>query len=293
MSDGRPGLRRPRRPRHRPRAGGPRRGRRRPRHDAAAPADADGRRRRGRSPCCDRRRDRLRDRRGQPHRPHPPRARAGGAHRHRRVVYASSNHAVGFTPRTPMVPVDTLMRPDTFYGVGKAAARRCAACTTTVTGSASPASASAASATARRPAATCPRGCRPVTASGSSTPACVHPTSGSPSSTASPATPAAWWDLGPARSLGYQPLDDAEQLGRRDRGHATVGRRRAGRTSRRRRLRPANLTADGPVGSHAATAVRLRPAGAPPRAPPAPRPAACAPPAGTSPPPRPACCRPP
>jgi uronate dehydrogenase len=39
-----------------------------------------------------------------------------------RVVYASSNHAVGFTPRAAMVPIETRIRPDTFYGVGKAAA---------------------------------------------------------------------------------------------------------------------------------------------------------------------------
>ena len=39
-----------------------------------------------------------------------------------RVVYASSNHAVGYTPRSTLVPVDTRVRPDTFYGLGKAAA---------------------------------------------------------------------------------------------------------------------------------------------------------------------------
>ncbi len=39
----------------------------------------------------------------------------------RRVVYASSNHAVGFTPRAPLVGVDTPVRPDSFYGFGKAA----------------------------------------------------------------------------------------------------------------------------------------------------------------------------
>jgi uronate dehydrogenase len=46
----------------------------------------------------------------------------------RRVVYASSNHAVGFTPRpaddpagTPAaLPADTPPRPDTLYGVSKA-----------------------------------------------------------------------------------------------------------------------------------------------------------------------------
>ncbi|MFI6411288.1 NAD-dependent epimerase/dehydratase family protein [Streptomyces sp. NPDC050585] len=41
----------------------------------------------------------------------------------RRVVFASSNHAVGFTPRPrdgdPLVPVGTPHRPDTFYGLSK------------------------------------------------------------------------------------------------------------------------------------------------------------------------------
>ena len=46
---------------------------------------------------------------------------AAVTHQVRRVVYASSNHAVGFTPRTPMLTVDTRARPDSFYGFGKAA----------------------------------------------------------------------------------------------------------------------------------------------------------------------------
>lgn len=41
----------------------------------------------------------------------------------RRVVFASSNHAVGFTPAPgdgeQLVPVDTPHRPDTFYGLSK------------------------------------------------------------------------------------------------------------------------------------------------------------------------------
>ncbi|MEU0334474.1 NAD(P)-dependent oxidoreductase [Streptomyces sp. NPDC006193] len=41
----------------------------------------------------------------------------------RRIVFASSNHAVGFTPTPrpgePPVPVDTPRRPDTFYGLSK------------------------------------------------------------------------------------------------------------------------------------------------------------------------------
>ncbi|MEV0181502.1 NAD(P)-dependent oxidoreductase [Streptomyces sp. NPDC050625] len=41
-----------------------------------------------------------------------------------RIVFASSNHAVGFTPTPrgtdPLIPVDTPHRPDTFYGLSKA-----------------------------------------------------------------------------------------------------------------------------------------------------------------------------
>ncbi|MEU5895360.1 MULTISPECIES: NAD(P)-dependent oxidoreductase [Streptomyces] len=41
----------------------------------------------------------------------------------RRIVFASSNHAVGFTPRPrgddPLIPVGTPRRPDTFYGLSK------------------------------------------------------------------------------------------------------------------------------------------------------------------------------
>ncbi|MDQ6875186.1 MAG: NAD(P)-dependent oxidoreductase [Actinomycetota bacterium] len=36
-----------------------------------------------------------------------------------RVVYASSNHAVGFTPRLPLAGADLPPRPDTCYGVSK------------------------------------------------------------------------------------------------------------------------------------------------------------------------------
>lgn len=38
----------------------------------------------------------------------------------RRIVYASSNHAVGFTPVGTEQPADLAVRPDTLYGVSKA-----------------------------------------------------------------------------------------------------------------------------------------------------------------------------
>lgn len=41
----------------------------------------------------------------------------------RRIVSASSNHTIGYTPRPrpgdPLIPVDTPRRPDTFYGLSK------------------------------------------------------------------------------------------------------------------------------------------------------------------------------
>jgi uronate dehydrogenase len=43
-------------------------------------------------------------------------------HSARRMVYASSNHAVGMTPRTTSLGIDVPNRPDTFYGVGKVSA---------------------------------------------------------------------------------------------------------------------------------------------------------------------------
>jgi uronate dehydrogenase len=44
------------------------------------------------------------------------------AHGVNRMVYASSNHAVGLTPRRDLLGVDVPPRPDTFYGVAKVAA---------------------------------------------------------------------------------------------------------------------------------------------------------------------------
>jgi uronate dehydrogenase len=44
------------------------------------------------------------------------------AHRHgvQRIVFASSNHAVGFYPRSHKIRTDVTLRPDTRYGVSKA-----------------------------------------------------------------------------------------------------------------------------------------------------------------------------
>jgi uronate dehydrogenase len=38
----------------------------------------------------------------------------------KRVIFATSNHAVGFYPRSKKIPVDVTVRPDSHYGVSKA-----------------------------------------------------------------------------------------------------------------------------------------------------------------------------
>jgi uronate dehydrogenase len=134
-------------------------------------------------------------------------ARAAGVGR---VVYASSNHAVGFTPRAEMVTVDTRARPDTFYGVGKAAAEALCSLYHDRYGI----------------AVACLRigsfRARPSTRRELSTwlspgdavrlvDACLRaPDLGFAVVYGISANRRAWWDQSPGRSLGYVPVDDAE-----------------------------------------------------------------------------------
>jgi uronate dehydrogenase len=129
----------------------------------------------------------------------------------RRIVYASSNHAVGRAPRTELLSTDVRGRPDTYYGVGKVAAeallqlyadRHGIESVSTRIGSFGERPTSrrqlgswlshddgvrmfAAALTAPDP------GC-----------AVIHGVS---------ANTRGWWDLAPGRALGYEPQDDAEQ----------------------------------------------------------------------------------
>lgn len=137
------------------------------------------------------------------------------AHQVSRIVYASSNHAVGRTPRRDLVSDDALPRPDTFYGVGKVAAEAvlqlyadrygidAVACRI---GSFLP------EPTTRRHLATwlshddCVRmvdAALTATAPGFAVVYGISANSG------------AWWDLEPGRRLGYQPQDDAESFANR------------------------------------------------------------------------------
>jgi uronate dehydrogenase len=135
---------------------------------------------------------------------------AAVAHRVQRVVYASSNHAVGYTPRTPMLGVDTPARPDTFYGFGKAACEALCSLYHDRHGL----------------IVACLRigsfRDRPTTRRHLSTwlspgdairlvDACLRsPDLGFAIVYGISANTRAWWDLAAARSLGYQPRDDAE-----------------------------------------------------------------------------------
>lgn len=132
-----------------------------------------------------------------------------------RFVYASSNHAVGRTPRSglpdDLLSVDTRPRPDTFYGVGKVAAE------------------AVMSLYADRyalDAVSCRIGSfleRPETVRHLSTwlshddctrmveAALNTPAPGFAVLYGISANTRAWWDLEPGRALGYDPQDDAEE----------------------------------------------------------------------------------
>ncbi len=128
----------------------------------------------------------------------------------RRIVYASSNHAVGRVPRASAVDARTLPRPDTFYGVAKVGAEALLRLYADRYGL---------DAVACRIGSFLPA---PSTLRHLST--WLSPDDAVRMVEAAITTPApgyavlygisantrAWWDLEPGRALGYEPLDDAE-----------------------------------------------------------------------------------
>jgi uronate dehydrogenase len=134
------------------------------------------------------------------------------AHRVPRLVYASSNHAVGRTPRADgELTEHALPRPDTYYGVAKVAAealmqlfadRHGIDAVSCRIGSFMD------EPTTRRALSTWLSpgdGVRMVEA------ALIAPSPGFAVLYGISANTRAWWDLEPGRRLGYEPLDDAEQ----------------------------------------------------------------------------------
>ena len=132
------------------------------------------------------------------------------AHDVHRLVYASSNHAVGRAPRADLLSVDTRPRPDTFYGVGKVAAEALMSLYADRYGI---------------DAVACRIGSfleRPESVRHLSTwlshddcvrmveAALTTPAPGFAVLYGVSANTRGWWDLEPGRVLGYDPQDDAE-----------------------------------------------------------------------------------
>jgi uronate dehydrogenase len=127
-----------------------------------------------------------------------------------RIVYASSNHAVGRAPRTDRLGTDVHARPDTFYGVGKVAAeallhlyvdRHGIDAVSTRIGSFLPRP------TSRRQLSTW---LSPDDTVRMFQAALTAPSPGFAVVYGISANTRAWWDLEPGRVLGYEPRDDAE-----------------------------------------------------------------------------------
>jgi uronate dehydrogenase len=129
-----------------------------------------------------------------------------------RIVYASSNHAVGRVPRTEVVDERTLPRPDTFYGVGKVAAEallRLYADRHGLDAIACRIGSFRAQPGSLRQLATWlshDDAVRMVDAG------LTAPAPGFAVLYGISANRRGWWDLEPGRRLGYEPLDDAEDF---------------------------------------------------------------------------------
>lgn len=132
------------------------------------------------------------------------------AHGCDRIAYASSNHAVGRTPRVDLLGVDAPARPDTHYGVAKVAAEALLRLYADRHGI---------DAVACRIGSFLPE---PETVRNLSTwlspddcvrmfeAALTTPAPGFAVLYGISANTRAWWDLAPGRALGYDPQDDAE-----------------------------------------------------------------------------------
>jgi uronate dehydrogenase len=130
----------------------------------------------------------------------------------RRVVYGGSNHAIGFTPRSGQLGTDVPLRPDTNYGVSKAFGEAVArfyvdrhgmdiACLRIGSCDDRPRS---------------PRMLSTWLSPGDAVrlvQACLRaPNLGYTVVYGISANTRAWWDLEPARALGYEPQDNAEDF---------------------------------------------------------------------------------
>jgi uronate dehydrogenase len=128
----------------------------------------------------------------------------------RRVVYASSNHAVGYHRRTASIGVDVRPRPDSVYGVTKVFGEALGSyfadhygmeVASVRIGSCFPVPTSVRMLSTWLSPADTVRLFHALLATPDLTYAVVYGIS---------ANTRGWWDLQPARGLGYEPRDDAE-----------------------------------------------------------------------------------
>ncbi|MDQ6935089.1 MAG: NAD(P)-dependent oxidoreductase [Actinomycetota bacterium] len=127
-----------------------------------------------------------------------------------RIVFASSNHAVGRTPRTELLSIETRPRPDTFYGVGKVAAEALLS----VYADRYEIEAVCSRIGSFLPAPTTRRHLSTWLSHGDAVrmfeTALTTPDPRFAVFYGISANTRAWWDLAPGRRLGYHPQDDAE-----------------------------------------------------------------------------------
>lgn len=131
------------------------------------------------------------------------------AHGVGRIVYASSNHAVGRTPRSELLTTEVRPRPDSFYGVAKASAEELLSLYVDrhdITAVALRIGSFRERPTSIRELSTwlSPDDAVRMTDAAVRAPSGFHALYGISANTRG------WWDLGPGRALGYDPQDDAE-----------------------------------------------------------------------------------
>ncbi|WP_107054311.1 NAD-dependent epimerase/dehydratase family protein [Streptomyces sp. NRRL S-350] len=139
-------------------------------------------------------------------------ARAAGV---RRIVNASSNHAVGFTERPAdgsAVPVDTPPRPDTYYGLSKCFGEDLASLYADRHGIETVSLRIGSFATEPRSIRMLATWLSPGDCARLVHAALTGPVAGHAVVYGISANTRAWWDLASARALGYHPLDDAEDF---------------------------------------------------------------------------------
>ncbi|MGP3683713.1 NAD-dependent epimerase/dehydratase family protein [Streptomyces sp. IBSNAI002] len=130
----------------------------------------------------------------------------------RRVVFASSNHAVGYVPLTGGAPIGSaaVPRPDTYYGLSKAFGENLASLYADKYGVETVSLRIGSCFTEPRSVRMLATWLSPADCGRLVHAALTAPGVGHTVVNGISANTRAWWDLGSARALGYAPQDDAE-----------------------------------------------------------------------------------